>query len=93
MASGLGGGTGATSALLATLESVALHSSAHFPVGLVSAGGVCLAPLAAARSRGRDQSRSEESAGRRRTEHLLASAYFWWRRQHSRARESQPLAP
>lgn len=58
-------GAGATFALLATLESVAVPSSAHFPAGLVSAAGVCLAALAAAGSSGRDQSGSEESAGQR----------------------------
>lgn len=61
---GGGGGAGATFGLLATLESVAVHS-AHFPAGLVSAGGVCVAPLAAARSRGRDQ--SSQGAGGRNT--------------------------
>lgn len=71
-----GGGADVTFALLATLESVGVHSRAHFPAGLVSAAGVCLARLAAARSRGRDQSRSEESAGRRRTEHLPAPCFI-----------------
>lgn len=83
-----GVGAGATFALLATLVSAAVGSSAHFPAGLVSAGGVCLAALAAARSRGRDQSRGQESAGGEADGHLLASAHFGCRPQHSRARES-----